>query len=396
MPPADQIRVEVAAYYFPGYHDDPRIDARKGKGWTEWDLVRAAKRRFPGHDQPRVPAWGYQDESDPREMAKKIAAAADHGLTAFIFDWYWYEDKPYLNRALDQGFLKAANRKRLKFALMWANHDWHDIMPAHQGQEPPLIYRGATDATVFGHVADAAIRYFKQPNYWRVGGKPYFSIYEVMTLVQGLGGIEKARLALDAFRAKAKKAGLPGIHLNAVGWGPLTPEAVTQLGFDSVTDYVWAHHLAPEPYPEWARKSEALWSQFSPPESPISNLESQISNPKSAIPNPNSPIVNRQSSFVNSGWPTPYFPNVSVGWDNTPRYSWLTNVTGSTPAQFEDALKRAKAFLESRKVGPKVLTVNSWNEWTEGSYLEPDMTNGMGHLEALRRVFGASPALRSR
>lgn len=353
-----QSRVEVAAYYFPGYHADPRIDARKGKDWTEWDLTRDAKPRFAGHAQPRVPAWGYQDEADPREMAKKIAAAADHGLDAFIFDWYWYEDKPYLNRALDEGFLKAANRKRVKFALMWANHDWYDIMPAHQGQDPPLIYRGAADATVFGHVADAAIRYFKQPNYWRVGGKPYFSIYEVMTLVHGLGGIDKTRAALDAFRAKAKRAGLPGVHLNAVGWGPLTPEIVTQLGFDSVTDYTWAHHLGPEPYAQWAAKSEAQWPQF------------------------------------HAKWPVPYFPNVSVGWDNTPRFSWLTNVTQSTPREFESALSQARSFLDVRSGGPKVVTVNSWNEWTEGSYLEPDMTHGMGHLEAIGRVFGGKPAAR--
>ena len=147
---AGPTHVDVAAYYFPGYHADPRIDARKGKGWTEWDLTRAAKPRFEGHDQPRVPAWGYEDESDPTAMAKKIAAAADNGLDAFIFDWYWYEDKPYLNRALDDGFLKARNRGRLKFALMWANHDWLDCMPATEGKPLPLIYTGAVDATVSG------------------------------------------------------------------------------------------------------------------------------------------------------------------------------------------------------------------------------------------------------
>lgn len=38
---------------------------------------------------------------------------------------------------------------------------------------------------------------------------------------------------------------------------------------------------------------------------------------------------------------------------------------------------------------PKLITVNSWNEWTEGSYLEPDTVNGFGYLEAVRRVFGA-------
>ncbi len=344
--------VDVAVYYFPGYHADPRNEARKGKGWTEWDLTRAAEPRFQGHAQPRVPAWGYEDESDPRQMARKIDAAANHGIDAFIFDWYWYEDAPYLNGGLDRGFLKAHNRGRLKFALMWANHDWLDVHPAFEGKPPPLIYRGAVDAKVFGHVEDEAIKYFRRPNYWRVGGKPYFSIYEVKTLVDGLGGIDQARAALDAFREKAKVAGFTGIHLNAVGWGPLTPELVSKLGFDSVTDYVWVHHLGPEPYPDWSRKAEAQWPEFQ------------------------------------SKWPVPYFPNVSVGWDNTPRFSWLTRVTMSTPAQFESALRMAKAFLDGRRDTPKVLTINSWNEWTEGSYLEPDTTYGTGHLEAIQRVFG--------
>jgi len=353
--PAPNARIDVAVYYFPGYHGDPRIDARKGKGWTEWDLVRAAKPRFEGHYQPRVPVWGYQDESDPREMSKKIDAAANAGIDAFIFDWYWYEDKPYLNRALDAGFFKAKNRKRLKFALMWANHDWLDCMPATEGKPLPLIYKGAADPDILSHVEDAAIRYFKQPNYWRVDGKPYFSIYEVMTLVNGLGGIDKTREALDSFRAKAKAAGLPGIHLNAIGWGPITPDVVRQLGFDSVTDYTWAHHLSPEPYASWAQKSEAMWPEFE------------------------------------AKWPVRYFPNVSVGWDNTPRFSWLTNVAVSTPAEFESALREAKSYLDTRTSGPKVLTINSWNEWTEGSCLEPDEKNGLGYLDAIGRVFGKGP-----
>ena len=64
-------------------------------------------------------------------MARKIDAAADHGIDAFIFDWYWYDDGPFLERGAGaRASCGAANNDRLKFALMWANHDWLDIHPA--------------------------------------------------------------------------------------------------------------------------------------------------------------------------------------------------------------------------------------------------------------------------
>ena len=32
------------------------------------------------------------------------------------------------------------------------------------------------------------------------------------------------------------------------------------------------------------------------------------------------------------------------------------------------------------------MVINAWNEWVEGSYLEPDMKWGYGYLEAVKRV----------
>ena len=108
---------------------------------SEWELVKAAKPRFPGHHQPNVPLWGYTDESDPKAMAQKIDAAADHGIDAFIFDWYYYEDGLYLQRGLEKGFFGAANNRRLKFALMWANCDWVDIHPYKLGAANAVVSR---------------------------------------------------------------------------------------------------------------------------------------------------------------------------------------------------------------------------------------------------------------
>ena len=56
--------------------------------------------------------------------------------------------------------------------------------------------------------------------------------------------------------------------------------------------------------------------------------------------------------------------------------------------KFEQVLRRAKAWSDANPQPgmPKLITVNSWNEWTEGSCLEPDTINGFGYLEAVRRV----------
>lgn len=54
--------------------------------------MREAQPRFEGHDQPKVPLWGYTDEKDPgQEMARKIEAAASHGIDVMLFDWYRYD-----------------------------------------------------------------------------------------------------------------------------------------------------------------------------------------------------------------------------------------------------------------------------------------------------------------
>lgn len=64
---------DVAAYYWPAYHVDTRFSEmgifNEGKG--EWEVIYNAVPKFEGHDQPLVPLWGYEDESDPAVVAKK-------------------------------------------------------------------------------------------------------------------------------------------------------------------------------------------------------------------------------------------------------------------------------------------------------------------------------------
>jgi len=70
---------EVAVYYFPQWHVDAQNEKTHGYPWTEWEALKTAKPRFEGHQQPKVPLWGYEDEADPKVMAKKIGAIGSTG-----------------------------------------------------------------------------------------------------------------------------------------------------------------------------------------------------------------------------------------------------------------------------------------------------------------------------
>ncbi len=372
---------EIAAYYFPQYHTDLHNDIWHGHGWTEWELVKAARPRFPGHQQPIVPAWGYFDESDPVWAAREIEVAANHGITTFLYDWYWYEDGPFLHDALNQGFLNAPNQDRLKFALMWANHDWLDIHPALSSNRPATLALGRLSRRAFEKMTNYIIEhYFSRPNYLTMDGKPYFSLYEIGNFIASMGGVDAAHAALEDFRYRTQAAGLPGLHLNAVVWGlTILPSEmqmhdpasiVSQLGFDSATSYAWTHHYLPDGdtfphahYRDAAHANYKAWSHYA------------------------------------DLLPVPYYPNVSMGWDPSPRtvqsdvyefrgYPWTSIYDGNTPQAFRESLQQAKAFVDRHHEQHKMVTLNAWNEWTEGSYLLPDTVHGIAYLEAIQSVFG--------
>ena len=381
-PVATNEPITVAAYYYPGTHPDPRWDKNKYAGYTEWDEIKAARPRFPGHVQPKPPVWGYQNEAQPEVMAQKINAAADHGVNTFIFDWYYYNDGSYLDTALDEGFLNATNNGRIKFALMWANHDWYDI----QGYNPAdnnlkLLYPGKVTPATWDKICDLVIaKYFKHPSYWLVGGKPYFSIYEMSRFLENFDSIGNARAALDQFRAKVVAAGFPGLHVNAIIWGepnlpggktpPGWPKLCRDLALDSLTSYTWVHHgaLNSATFPVsdyvWGRKKYlTFWAR------------------------------------ARTDYQIPYFPNAMINWDNSPRAAANANwshpagptvnpvVTGNTPAAFKQSLEIIKQRLLAVPTEPKIITINAWNEWPEGSCLEPETVHGMGYLDAVKEVF---------
>ncbi|WP_406055991.1 glycoside hydrolase family 99-like domain-containing protein [Kribbella sp. NBC_00889] len=59
-----------------------------------------------------------------------------------------------------------------------------------------------------------------------------------------------------------------------------------------------------------------------------------------------------------------------------------------SPDEFAAAVGQAVDFVERWKPRYPVITVNAWNEWTDGSYLLPATTHRLGYLEAIRDILG--------
>lgn len=99
--------------------------------------------------------------------------------------------------------------------------------------------------------------------------------------------------------------------------------------------------------------------------------------------------VKKEYARLDGRFGFPYFPHVSLGWDNNPRFNSFRPgvLRDCTPENIEKALRAAKDYADRHPLQPKLITINSWNEWTESSYLEPDDLHGYGYLEAVRRVF---------
>lgn len=96
---------------------------------------------------------------------------------------------------------------------------------------------------------------------------------------------------------------------------------------------------------------------------------------------------------LQSAQEVPHYPNVTVGWDSSPctvqsetydnrGYTWMAVLHDNTPEIFGDALKRAVEYERSSGHSTKLVTINAWDGWTEGSYLLPDTVHGLGYFEA--------------
>ncbi len=318
----------VGVYYFPGWRTS-----------SQWYPIT----RFP----ERKPVLGWYLEGDRQIADWHIRWAVEHGITFFVYDWYWVQGARQLEHALHEGYLQSPFRKYLQFCLLWANHN------------PPNTSSLEDCVAVTRHWIE---QYFFRPEHLTIDGKPAVIIFSPYRLRADLGA-DGVKRALDAMRNECVKAGLKGLYILAcVG---STGEAVVcaREGYDAITAYNWPH-LGMPPGVQQA---------------PFDTLVD---------------AYREQWQSIVKECPIPMLVPVSGGWDSRPWHGKSALVrTGRNPQNFKRHLQDARRFVEAnpRKTLPMVL-IEAWNEWGEGSYIEPHREFVFGYLDAIREVFTSAPA----
>lgn len=79
-----------------------------------------------------------------------------------------------------------------------------------------------------------------------------------------------------------------------------------------------------------------------------------------------------------------FWPTVMPGWDRRPWTKYEDVIyAGGTPELFRRTLESARSYVNK----DRVVLIEAWNEWGEGSVLEPSVEHGFAYLDQVRGVF---------
>lgn len=353
---------KILAFFLPQYHTIPENDAWWGEGFTEWTNVRKATPLFPGHFQPRVPADGrYYNLLDPSTQDWQASLAREHGLYGFCYYHYWFSGKRLLEKPIEM--LLERGKPDFPFCLCWANEPWTRAWDG--GESQVLMPQGYGDPSDWERHFEYLLRVFRDPRYIRVDGKPVFLIYRSTS-------IDTAEPMIALWRRLAEAAGLPGLHVVSM---------MTAFGTD--TRPIFDAHTVFEPsytfrqrLSFWWRKRERFYRKyrkwklrlFGRSDGPVNSFD-YGSVWRAIVAREIRPNV---------------YPGAFLDWDNTPRRGLERGmVVRNFNASVFASCFRAK-LLQAHEAGSPFLFVDAWNEWAEGTYLEPDEARGLFFLEAIR------------
>jgi len=348
--------VKALAFYLPQYHPIPENDAWWGKGFTEWTNVSKAVPNFIGHYQPHLPGeLGFYDLRLPQVIERQIELARKFGIFGFCFYYYWFDGKRLLDLPLDQ-FLRLPDND-FPFCLCWANENWTRTWDGLENQV--LIAQNHSPEGDFNFIQDIQ-PYLNDRRYIKIHGHPAVMVYRPQILPDPAATVKR-------WREYCKSSGLDDLYLVAIQSGEV--EDPRSMGFDAAAEFP-PHGIPTIPYV---------------------NPQLKITNPDYTGMVFDYQVIAEQ--MTNKHVPDyRLFKTVITGWDNTARRQNQSYVFhNASPSAYQCWISSAMQYtLENAPEGERFVLINAWNEWAEGTHLEPDRKYGYAYLDATARALSPS------
>lgn len=359
------MKPRIVALYLPQFHSIPENDEWWGKGFTDWTNVRKAKPLFNGHAQPRVPLSGnYYDLSDVDVLRWQSSLAEKYGISGFCFYHYWFAGGKKLLEKPAEMLLQTPDIP-MQFCFSWANEPWARTWDG-KGHKV-LMPQEYGDKEDWRKHFDYLLPFFRDSRYMKVNGKPMFVIYKTRSIPCCLE-------MMNAWIEWTKEAGLPGIHfVETLRDGNIDQRQLpisARMEFEPArTDYqIPIFDLY---YRRVRRRVVRLMNKV---------FGTNI------MHNTNWTFDYISQRAIRNMSPEGTYGGAFVGWDNSARRGLAaTIIEPPTRDQFRSYLSAVMEKTE-KVYHTDYVFINAWNEWAEGTYLEPDEDNKYAYLEVIREL----------
>jgi hypothetical protein len=327
------IAAEVGVFYYPGWNR-PNVD-----GW-------AKIKPYP----EREPLLGWYEEGADEVTKTQIGWLEKYGINFVAYDWYWDQGSGVKNRtyAIDS-FIRNSKDASVDFTILWANHTG-----------TPISYEQ------FDEIVSYWIKnYFTRNNYKTIDGEPVVFVFSPELLFKDskkFGSSPKE--LLNRARAAARQAGLKGIYFVGSAKADIKSVSVElpDQSYDALSAYNYQNSSSSD---LGSRSLSASYRELS--DGYAKNWQVILENSK-----------------------IPYILPLTSGWDKTPwggSFSPAHDNSISTPATFAEHLMDAKKLLlKSPDRTLNTVVICCWNEYGEGSYIEPTKKFGYKYLEKIKEV----------
>lgn len=347
--------VKLIAFYLPQFHPFPENDEWWGKGFTEWTNVGKAKPNYEGHNHPHCPIHlGYYDLRIPEIQEEQARLAKEYGVYGFSYYFYWFDGKTLMESPL-KAMLSNKNID-MPFCLTWANENWSRRW---DGQENDVLIaqnHSRDDSLSF---IKHLIPYFEDSRYIRIDNKPVLIIYRASI-------IPEINETADLWREELVKHGFSGLYLIcAQTFGIKSPEP---FGFDAAVEFP-PHTVVSTDVRQDVKLTNPEFTGY------VFSYDQVVNNA----------VKNHEPEYK-------LFRAAMLSWDNTARKQNASHIFhGFSLLKYKQWLSSiCLNSLNNGKYGAdeKIVFVNAWNEWAEGTHLEPDRAYGYAYLETTRSVLG--------